>query len=77
MSDEKGLSAIDAIYEILNRFENLSNVLCWISGHTHYSYDFITPEGIRLISNQLGYRNEAVSKDTNFNQDGLYEINVS
>jgi len=60
----------------LKNFE-ISNILCWISGHTHYSYDFISPEGVRLISNQLGYRNEAISGDTCFNEDGLYEINVS
>lgn len=33
--------------------------------------------GIPLISNQLGYKNEAISGDTCFNEDGLYEINVS
>ena len=60
----------------LNNFK-LNNVLAWISGHTHYSYDFISPEGVRLISNQLGYRNEPISGDTCFNEDGLYEINVS
>jgi predicted phosphohydrolase len=62
---------------LLSKLDNISNILCWISGHTHYSYDFISPEGIRLISNQLGYRNEAILGDTCFNHDGLYEINVS
>ena len=62
---------------LLKRFENISNILCWISGHTHYSYDFISPEGIRLISNQLGYKNECITGDTCFNTDGLYEISVS
>lgn len=61
----------------LNNFGNISNILCWISGHTHYSYDFTSPEGVRLISNQLGYKNECISGDTRFNEDGLYEINVS
>jgi len=61
----------------LKKFVNTSNILCWISGHTHYSYDFISPEGIRLISNQLGYKNEAILGDICFNHDGLYEINVS
>ena len=61
----------------LNNFENKENILCWISGHTHYSYDFISPEGVRLISNQLGYKSEAISGDTGINEDGLYEINVS
>lgn len=60
----------------LNNFKNISNILCWISGHTHYSYDFTSSEGVRLISNQLGYRNECISGDTRFNEDGLYEISV-
>ena len=53
---------------------NLRNVVTWISGHTHWSYDF-EKNGIRLISNQLGYKSEL--GDTGINQDGLYEINVS
>ena len=24
--------------------DNISNILCWISGHTHYSYDFISSD---------------------------------
>lgn len=50
---------------------NLNNVLAWISGHSHWSYDFVQ-NGVRLISNQLGYRSE-IGK-TNLNQDGVYEI---
>lgn len=57
----------------LQRF-NLSNILAWISGHTHWSYDFTFPEGVRLISNQLGYKTE--TGKTGLNEDGLYEINV-
>ena len=53
---------------------NLKNVLTWISGHTHWSYDF-QQDGIRLISNQLGYKSE-IGK-TGIDEDGLYEINVS
>jgi hypothetical protein len=53
---------------------NLNNVLTWISGHTHWSYDFIQ-DGVRLIGNQLGYKSE-VGK-TGLNEDGVYEINVS
>ena len=52
----------------------LNNVLAWISGHTHWSYDF-EKNGIRLISNQIGYKNEI--GQTGINEDGLYEINVS
>ena len=54
--------------------DNISNILCWISGHTHYSYDFVSPEGVRLISNQIGYINEAMSGESYFTQDGLFEI---
>jgi predicted phosphohydrolase len=55
-------------------FGNLNNILCWISGHTHYSYDFNSSEGVRLISNQMGYINEAMIGDSRFKQDGLFEI---
>lgn len=54
--------------------DNISNILCWISGHTHYSYDFISSDGVRLISNQMGYINEAMSGESGFKQDGLFEI---
>jgi len=53
---------------------NLKNILTWISGHTHWSYDFIQDD-IRLISNQLGYKNEV--GHTGLNENGLFEINVS
>jgi hypothetical protein len=55
-------------------FNNITNILCWISGHTHYSYDFNSSEGVRLISNQMGYINEAMSGESGFKQDGLFEI---
>ena len=38
------------------------------------SYDF-EKNGVRLISNQLGYKSEVGV--TGINEDGLYEINVS
>ncbi len=53
---------------------NLTNVLVWVSGHTHWSYDFTPLDGIRLISNQLGYKSEI--GETGINEDGLYEVNV-
>jgi len=52
----------------------LDNVLTWISGHTHWSYDFME-DGVRLIGNQLGYKSEV--GDTGVNEDGLYDIIVS
>jgi len=59
---------------VIKEFNNYSNILCWISGHTHYSYDFKSPEGVRLISNQMGYIREAISGETLFKEDGLFEI---
>jgi len=58
--------------DTLEKF-NLNNVPAWISGHTHWSYDF-EQNGIRLIGNQLGYKSE-IGK-TRLNEDGVYEINV-
>ena len=56
---------------------NLTNVPLWLSGHTHWSYDIMynknTPN-IRLISNQLGYKEEIGF--TNIIQDGLFEIDL-
>lgn len=59
--------------ETLQNF-NLDNVLTWLSGHTHWSYDFIQ-NGIRLIGNQLGYKSEI--GETGLNEDGVYEIIIS
>ena len=57
----------------LNRL-NLKNVPVWISGHTHWSYDFKKFE-TRFLSNQLGYSTE-IGK-TGLVEDGVYEINIS
>jgi hypothetical protein len=59
---------------MLSGFNNLSNVLCWISGHTHFSYDIASLNGVRLISNQAGYTREEASGETNFKEDGLFEV---
>lgn len=56
--------------DTLEKF-NLNNVSAWISGHTHWSYDF-NQNGIRLIGNQLGYKSEI--GNTGLNECGLYEI---
>jgi predicted phosphohydrolase len=50
-----------------------SNILCWISGHTHYSYDF-TQDNVRYISNQFGYSNEVY--ESKINIYGLYDIKL-
>jgi predicted phosphohydrolase len=47
-----------------------SNVKLWISGHTHYSYDF--NYRTRFIGNQLGYKSEF--EHTGINLEGTYEI---
>jgi hypothetical protein len=60
--------------KFLNKFGDLSNILCWISGHTHYSYDLVSEKGMRLISNQMGYVSEILKNETNFKEDGLFEI---
>jgi predicted phosphodiesterase len=52
---------------------NLKNVFLWISGHTHWSYDF-EKNGVRFISNQLGYKNELYM--TTVNEEGLYKIEL-
>ena len=59
--------------DTLSRFKT-DNVLCWISGHTHWSYDFVK-DGIRLISNQLGYKSEAGT--TGLIEEGVFEITIS
>jgi len=56
-------------------FNKYNNILCWISGHTHYSYDFVE-NNVRLLSNQLGYRDELLNKESNFNPNTLYEIDL-
>jgi UDP-2,3-diacylglucosamine pyrophosphatase LpxH len=53
---------------------NLKNVPLWISGHTHWSYDFII-DSRRFISNQIGYKSEI--GESRVNEDGLYEITIS
>jgi len=49
------------------------NVVGWISGHTHWSYD-ITLDNIRFISNQMGYKEECLEGETNFEPSKVYEI---
>ena len=58
--------------DTLNKLR-LKNVLAWISGHTHWSYD-LNKNGIRLISNQIGYKNEICKTRTS--EEGLYKINL-
>jgi len=57
-------------YDML-RDENISTnkIKFWLSGHTHWSYDFIQ-NNIRYIANQVGYVNE----DVLFSEDSVYEL---
>lgn len=52
---------------------NLNNVPIWISGHTHWSYNF-KQNNCNFVGNQLGYKSEI--GDTGINEDGLYEIDI-
>lgn len=50
-----------------------TNVVGWISGHTHWSYD-ITSDNIRFISNQMGYKKECVKGETGFDPSKVIEF---
>jgi hypothetical protein len=49
------------------------NVVGWISGHTHWSYD-LTRNNLRFISNQAGYKNEFCTGESKFEPDKVFEI---
>lgn len=51
----------------------ITNVPLWISGHTHWSYDF-EKDGVRFVSNQVGYKSEI--NQTKLNEEGVYEIEI-
>ena len=54
-----------------NQINNNNNKIICISGHTHYSFDFIE-NNIRYISNQFGYKNEI--KNSKLKIDGVFEL---
>jgi DNA repair exonuclease SbcCD nuclease subunit len=58
---------------IINDYNLNKNIYCWISGHTHYSYDFMK-NNIRFISNQFGYSTEVY--ESKINIEGLYNIDI-
>jgi hypothetical protein len=74
LADNKITNLYFAWPDITLKSFKLDNVITWISGHTHWSYDFIE-NGVRLIGNQIGYNTEVGR--TGLNEDGVYEINVS
>lgn len=50
-----------------------THIHTWISGHTHWSYDFIDSDNkIRYIGNQIGYRSEL--GDTRFNPKLVIDV---
>lgn len=53
---------------------NLTNVPLWISGHTHWSYNF-NDNDCQFVSNQVGYSNEIFK--TGLNEDGAYLIEIN
>lgn len=52
---------------------NMSNIIGWISGHTHWSYD-INIDGMRFVSNQMGYKNEYARGETGFEPSQVFEF---
>lgn len=42
----------------LTHHDWFKRVHTWLTGHTHNNVDFITSEGVRMISNQKGYGDE-------------------
>lgn len=52
---------------------DMSNVVCWISGHTHWSYN-ININNTRFVSNQMGYKNELINDQTGFEPSQVFEI---
>lgn len=54
-------SRLNSYFSWNNIMENIecSKLKVWVSGHTHWSYDFIK-SGVRYISNQIGYPGENV-----------------
>lgn len=54
----------------LTETELYSNIKIWMSGHTHYSYDF--NYCTRFLSNQFGYQSEF--QQSGINLEGTFEI---
>jgi predicted MPP superfamily phosphohydrolase len=52
---------------------NCNNIIGWISGHTHWSHDFMK-DNIRFVSNQTGYSKEHKNGVSKFEPDKVFEI---
>lgn len=51
------------------------NIGVWISGHTHYSYDF-TVDGCRYLSNQVGCPDEKGETGVKLGKDSVFEFDL-
>lgn len=58
--------------ELLLKKSGVGELVC-VSGHTHYSHDFVR-DGVRYISNAKGYPDEW--RKTGYSEEGMYEILV-
>lgn len=56
-----------------NEKELFDKITLWVSGHTHYSYDF-EYMGTRFLSNQIGYIGEQDMSNPKY--DGVFEIQI-
>lgn len=63
------------LYEFTNELpvKPRSKLIC-ISGHTHFSHDFVDEYGVRYISNQYGYPFELKNGITNCNNNLMFDI---
>lgn len=64
--------ATDILHDITR--ESRDKIKVWCFGHTHHSCDHISPEGIRLVANQLGYISEMLTGETGFTEDGMFFV---
>lgn len=64
-------SELQPYFSWSNIMRNLScpKIKVWVSGHTHWSYDFVK-DGIRYFSNQIGYHTEKTRSG-----NGLFILN--
>ena len=52
---------------------NCTDIVGWISGHTHWSHDIVR-NNIRFIGNQTGYKDEFCTGESRFEPDKVFEI---
>ena len=64
----------ESIYEFasdLPIMKGVNELIC-ISGHTHYSHDYIDENNVRYISNQYGYKDEITKYSSVFESETIY-----